>query len=83
MALLEEVGLEQVEGEVHRIALGREFVNRVRRLGLRHVLRSWAKSLYLFLARPEYRQFLNAATTESRRLFKRWGYGIYTGKQEM
>jgi SAM-dependent methyltransferase len=81
MALLEGVGLQQVGGEVHRITVGREFANRVRRLGFRHMLRSWAKSLYLFLARPQYRQFLNEATTESRRLFKRWGYGIYTGKQ--
>lgn len=82
IALLEEVGLQRIEGEVHRITMGREFANRVRRLGLGHILRSWTKSLYLFLARSKYRRFLNEATTESRQLFKRWGYGIYTGKQE-
>jgi arsenite methyltransferase len=79
--LVEESGLRDIVARTHEITVRSEAVNRFRRMGLKHIVRVWCRTLSLLTAKPAYRDFLKEVLSEPKELIEYWAYGTYVGRK--
>lgn len=79
--LLKQAGLHEIIEHNYPINLRSESMGRLRRIGLRHILRVWGRFFRLAFTQPNYRRFLKEAISEPVELMRFWGYGVYVGRK--
>ncbi|MBA7483674.1 2-methoxy-6-polyprenyl-1,4-benzoquinol methylase, mitochondrial [subsurface metagenome] len=79
--LLGDSGLKDVVARTHEITVSSEFVERIRRYGLKHFLGIWYRFFSLYIVKPTYRTFLKEALSQPKQLSEHWRYGIYVGRR--
>lgn len=79
--LLEDAGLSDIVVRTYPVDVRSEFVNTVKRYGLRNLLKVWARSLRMYIRNPASRAVLGSAGAAPANLLKYYGYGIYVGRK--
>jgi SAM-dependent methyltransferase len=79
--LLLQAGLRDIVTITHDITMLGEAVNRLRRLGLAHFLRTLYQTLFIILTKPIFREAMKGAISEPRELINSWEYGIFVGRK--
>ncbi len=83
VGLLEGSGLRDIVVKTYKIRAQSEFINIIRRYGLRDLLRVWFRALSLYISNKEYRSIIKEVknTYVPKNLFEYFGYGIYVGRK--
>lgn len=72
--LIQDAGFEKVVVDAHEVSVKSESLSRIRRYGLRHLLKTWGHLMKAMVSEPEYRWLMKTATKEPRTLLTVWGY---------
>jgi len=82
--LLDACGLEAVSAQVFHTGILRQWVAEVRQADAHEFARAWGSFARGYLSNPEFRRFARMSLKVPRsigRLFRYFGYGIYTGRK--
>ena len=79
---MKNTGLEVMAARVYQLDDRRETVQTMRRYGVRGLVRTWSRTLGVYVTHPEVRQILKQGTTEvPPGLMDYFGYGLYVGRK--
>jgi arsenite methyltransferase len=82
--LLDKAGLTGVAARVYKTSALRQWTSEVRQMDLRDYLGAWSKFFALCFKSPAVRKWIKEVSIPPRsifRIFKYFGYGIYTGRK--
>jgi len=81
-ALMKNTGLEVMAARVFQLKDRRETVQTMRRYGVRGLVRTWSRTLGVYVTHPEVRQILKqGAAKVPPGLMGHFGYGLYIGRK--
>jgi SAM-dependent methyltransferase len=81
VAMLEGVGLLDIEARTHPVDMAREARGQFGFLGCRDILRVMGRFLTQFLFKPSTRELMRLALREPRSAYDYMGYGLYVGRK--
>lgn len=79
--LLAGAGLRDIGARTHDITVRSEARNRIRRVGVKHLVKLWCRALFLAVTRPAFRNLMKEALSEPKELMEYWGYGVWVGRK--
>jgi len=83
--LLENSGLKNIEVKTYKIsAMSKAYVDEIKYIGLRDLVRGWYKALCLYIKSSAFRKYLKEAWPSKsvlKNYYKYLGYGIYVGRK--
>ena len=78
---MEDCGLEHIRAKPYRFSAARES-SQVRRYRVRDFVRMAYRTLYLYVTRPDFREYMQDRRSLPQNLFDYLGHGVYVGKKK-
>lgn len=80
--LMKNAGLEVMTARVFPLDVRRETVQTMRRYGVRGLVRTWSRTLGVYVTHPEVRQIMKQGASDAPAgLVDYFGYGLYVGRK--